>query len=347
MVVVDTSVWLHKLYHSVKLDENHPKFDSIIKANLVWLASASWLGHELRKKVGNVVFVCDSKPYWRTAWLKDINNLVNIKRRSIKLEDIRQQTIENLSRPILEQDVEQLLVAEEHLTINYKGNRRPPENRFRKIRNIVYKYLKELGVNTLFAEGYEADDMAAALVQTNTDNGSPWDILLATVDTDWMGLINDSVTWCCMNNDAIPIRDTLDVCNSWAEVILKERLETWSDIWVIKSHQGDKSDSLPASAGTLFPVISLLEPPIDKRYWLSHKELLNLYFELDEPPFTLDHAKDARAHLISFNHYPAIRMLHDVDLEPYTFNSVDASALVTLLAECRSSQSTKILVPAT
>jgi hypothetical protein len=337
MVVVDTSVFLHKLDQSVQVAHTDPAFASIIKANLVWLMSGIWLGEDIQPLMQSMVFALDTKDsdlcYWRTHWLKDLRNTVDLPRkaRSKKgtqaLADLASATKEILDIPLEQMTDSQLEThndAQKTLTVAYKAGRAFPEGRFKKIRKLVYGYLSELNARRLESSSYEADDMAAALVATNTLNGDPWSILLLTVDTDWLGLVNPSVTWCCMSGFFPVIRDTLEVCNSWVEKRLKTPLNTWREIWDIKGEKGDASDNLPPSAGKLLPVIDLLQPPLEYRYWLRAQEKIGLLFQPEPPRFNSDKAKVALSHLVASGLSPVVRYLPGEDPATRTARLADA-----------------------
>ena len=280
MVVVDLSVFLHRLDHCIPMIHSDPQFESVLRANLIYLLSGDWLPKSVRPLLGKTVLVMDSKPYWRSEWLRNLNNTVDIPKTSnaksdagkargvIKSQKVAQEIKDAMAASPRSYEQDELIsFAQIYHTIAYKSGRKLPSYRFKKITKLVIGYLADLDATCLGIPGYEADDMAASLVATNTANGNTWNILLLTVDSDWMGLINPNVTWVCMSGFAPRVRDTLEICNLWAEKRLKETLGTWRDIWDIKGRKGDASDNLPASDGILLPVIDLLNPPAQYRAW--------------------------------------------------------------------------------
>lgn len=290
MIVVDTSVMIHKMHQSFPMHHSDPAFNSAIQANLVWLMSGEWLG-DYKDNLKSIVFVTDVKKdmgYWRTEWLRDINNVIDIPRKTKALQKLTEDTKRVLATPYMErteEDDETLKKAQEKLTIHYKAGRKLPEYSFTKLKKLTYKYLDEMGANVLGSVGFEADDLAASLVVTNRDAGSPWDILLLTVDTDWLQLVDHSVTWLCMTGYSPPVRDTLEVVNTWAQKRLKTTLTHWHDIVAVKGDKGDASDNLPPSNGVLIPVIDLINPPVHYRYWLRAPEKLKALFVEQTPRF--------------------------------------------------------------
>lgn len=318
MLVVDTSVLLHKLHQSTPVAHNDPQFESILKANLVWLTSCEWLG-EHKDRVKSVVFVKDTKPYWRTEWLLDLENVIDIPRKTKVKQKLSTEVKGLLAKglpALLSDELETISEAHDKLTIKYKGGRKLPDYSFKKLRKLIYGYLDNMaGVHALESTGFEADDMAAALVQTNRDNGSPWDLLLLTVDTDWLGLGGDDVTWVCMSGFEPVVRDHIDIVNQWAEKRLKATLVAHRDIWDIKGVQGDASDNLPASAGVLLPVIDLLNPPVEYRYWLKAPQRIANTFVYQGLPHNSQQAAKARQHLKLNGLFPVVKYLPDQD--PY------------------------------
>lgn len=309
MVLVDTSVLIHKLHQSAQLHHSDPNFASVISANIVWLMSGEWLG-SYKGNLKQMVFCTDSKPYWRTEWLQDLNNVIDIPRKTKALQKLTDDAKEILAKGSTRSwtGEEQTLMAkaQDKLGIHYKAGRKLPEYSFTKTKKIVFRLLEEMGANVLGSHGYEADDMIAALTVVNSEAGNQWDILDLTVDSDHMQLINDSFTWMCMTGYAPTIRDTMEVCNEWSLRRLKTELTTWHDIVRIKGDKGDASDNLPPSAGTLIPVIDLVNPPVTYRYWLRAPEKLKALFAVSESRFKDDAANGAVLYLRRLGSKPVV-----------------------------------------
>lgn len=113
---------------------------------------------------------------------------------------------------------------------------------------------------TIGFPGFEADDVAAMIVQLwSKAESSPFDrILLATIDSDWMGMIRDrKVLWLCAGNHAPRIRERKD-CHRWVQSKWnqqgKKKKALWElppldlfkppDIWEWKAAVGDTADNL-------------------------------------------------------------------------------------------------------
>lgn len=318
MVVVDTSVLIHKMHQASQVEHSDPTFASRIQAQLVWVMSGEWLG-DYRDNMKQIVFVTDIKAnmgYWRSEWLKDLDNVIDVPRKTKPLQKLTEDARRVMATPRMErteEDDEVLAKAQDKLTIAYKAGRKLPEYAFTKMKKLTYKYLEEMGASVLGSPNMEADDMAASLVVTNREAGSPWDILLLTVDTDWLQLVDPSVTWMCMGGYLPVIRDTLEVVNTWSLRRLKTTLNHWTDIVTVKGDKGDASDNLPPSKGVLIPVIDLINPPVSYRYWLKAPDKVKALFTINEPRFTVESALAAQSYLRQVGTKPTVNYVPGED----------------------------------
>ncbi len=314
MVVVDTSVLIHKMHQNFQMHHSDPTFASAIQANLVWLMSGEWLG-DYSGRMKHIVFATDIKRdmgYWRSHWLKDLENVIDVPRKKKALQKLTEDVRAVMDKPrMMRTEEDDLVLAEgqEKLTISYKAGRKLPEYSFTKLKKLTYKLLEDMGASVLGSPGFEADDIIAALCVMNRQAGNPWHILDLTVDSDHMQLIDESFTWVCMSGYAPTVRDTLTICNSWAERRLGTTLETWHDIVAVKGQKGDASDNLPPSNGVLIPVIDLLNPPLHYKYWLKAPSKLMPFFVEQEPRFSTDHALVAQSYLRQVGTLPVVRYL--------------------------------------
>lgn len=288
-IVVDTSVIIHDLHykHSL-LNHTDPHWTALIKAQLTWIVSGDWLG-DLKPKKFQVVFVSDMKPYWRTEYLKKPETVAAVPRKTKKDEKKRERLNELLNQGYqkTEDDLTDGITAvlglsekpkqhqvefnrlSDDLAIHYKAGRKFPEYSFTKLKKLTLEIIRERNWTLLGQKGYEADDIAAAIVKVNECLDSPSNTLLLTIDSDWMGLINHHTSWFCSHGWFPRLRSDLNSVNTWAEKRLGDHLGTFRDIWDIKGQQGDKSDNIPASQGVLLPVIDLLNPPDEHKLWLK------------------------------------------------------------------------------
>jgi 5'-3' exonuclease, N-terminal resolvase-like domain len=268
-VVVDVSVLVHRMHNLLNpIDHTNPHWKGLIKAQLSYVASGDWLG-ELKPEKFQVIWVTDSKPYWRSDYLLNPEVLSKTQRSTKKLESLRARLNELMTSGVDLENPEYLKLIES-LSIHYKAGRSLPVYSFTKMRDYTYKVITEAKWTMLAKKGYEADDCAAAVVQVNSElsDNQRNRIILLTIDSDWMGLVSEDVMWYCMTGFYPRVRSDLFSCNVWANKRLGVNLKSFKDLWVIKGDQGDKSDNLPASNGTLLPVIDLLNPPDEHKLWL-------------------------------------------------------------------------------
>lgn len=237
-IVIDFSVAAHQLHRSIvesAIDRTH--YEGVVKAQMVWMMSCAWLGDlKPAQEDVSVVMVMDSKPYWRTEYL---------------------------TRP----EVYEAVTDRKPTPIHYKGGRKFPEKSFTKLKKDMERIAAAQGWQMLRLSGYEADDMAAAIVQVNRGLSveSQHKLWLITVDTDWLGLVDDNTHWFCMHGWHPRVRANLAAVNVWSIKRLKKSFARPKDIWTYKAAYGDKSDNLPKN--TPPEVIDLLNPPEEHKLW--------------------------------------------------------------------------------
>ena len=286
-VLVDTSVIMHCLSHRLKLiDHTKPEWKKLIQAQLTYLVSGDWLG-EMKPDIVRYIFCTDSKPYWRLDYLKRPEVIANVPRKG-QLEKKRQsfkamlQVIEDLREEGKHFEARDLLASDEYasllkdLEIHYKAGRKLSEYSFTKLKRFVLKTIKDAGWTMLSKKGYEADDMAASIIQVNKTLEEPKNIMMLTIDTDWLGMVSDNVHWFCQHGYYPRMRDDMRSLNIWATKRLGVTIEKPTDIWVVKGDQGDKADNIPPSKGALLPVIDLFNPPQEFKLWENERYLPTL-----------------------------------------------------------------------
>jgi len=276
-VVIDTSVLMHNLHHKLSiLDHTNPHWVGLVKAQLQYVASGCWLG-DLKPDKFQIVFVLDSKPYWRVEYLTrpEVSSAIPRKKKADEKKRQRlMELLESINELGMDGDIQaaQGIEASEEfqglsqaLAIHYKAGRKLPEYSFRKIKKISYGVIREAGWNIIGVPRYEADDLAACFRVVNDRLDQPNRLLLVTIDSDWMGLINDHTAWYCMTGWFPRVRSDFPSANTWAEKRLGSALDDYTDLWSLKVQQGDKSDNLPP--GTPREVIDLLNPPEEHKLW--------------------------------------------------------------------------------
>lgn len=141
--------------------------------------------------------------------------------------------------------------------------------------------LSQHNVEQYSAEGYEADDIAAILVNRykrtfenyKNKKKEDWDCVLVTSDSDWKQLVDDSCNVRYMN----PIKNEILTDN---EVSKQYNIDSPYQLALIKSIKGDKSDNIPK--------INRFPSKIASALVKSFKDLNPLYEWLE----TLDLDKD-------------------------------------------------------
>jgi hypothetical protein len=144
----------------------------------------------------------------------------------------------------------------------------------------LLKLVAQADISTIAFPGYEADDVAAAIVRM-------WDvsakqnikaIYLATVDSDWLALIRHGVTWVNTAQHTPRVRGKLEAF-TWLRSKWNAQPKKWqkvwelpsqlrfrpTDVWEWKLAVGDKSDNIPAGAPR--HMVDLMNPP--KEYDLT------------------------------------------------------------------------------
>jgi hypothetical protein len=305
IILVDTSVIAHGIAHSLEAIKDKPRdlLEQAVLANIQWILSGEWLG-QLRPKDLRFIWVYDHKDakgeYWRHSYLRKPEVVASIPQRTKAKEKKRLALLDAIES----KDAKVPELAKE-LEVSYKAGRSFPSPLLSFVKNQIRKALDLVGQVQLGEKGYEADDMAALVVKVNNDLASPYNIILLTVDSDWMGLINAHVSWFCSSGYSPRLRYDMYHINEWSERRLGVKLETPSDIWAVKSQQGDKSDNIPASAGVLMPIIDLLNPcPEYDLYTTWYKRILSTLDGLTAEEFS---AVDAENFIYSLGLRFAVR----------------------------------------
>lgn len=145
----------------------------------------------------------------------------------------------------------------------YKAGRPDKPREYNSITNLGIRILENPKSPYIYLrkERFEADDWAGALVYHKELHPDPTiqnrQVYLYTVDTDWLQLASDSVTWCDTGGYA-PRKRTPKEAIEWTKRRLKVDITEPSEIALIKAIQGDKSDNLPPN--TPLDLIDLRNP---------------------------------------------------------------------------------------
>lgn len=269
-VLIDLSVIIHQIHQRTEgLEIPKKHYKGVVKAQLLYLMSLEWLG-ELKPANANAVLLLDSKPYWRTNYLLKPEVVAKVPRKTKKLQALRSELASLLTKekeyanrvspelvPVYLELSHQINTLADTLSIHYKAGRSLPTYQFTKLKKAMIGVAKEWGLPMIGVDGYEADDLASLFVRVKADDHR---VVLATIDSDWMGLISPSVDWFCTHGWSPRVR-TMANYNSWCFRRLGEGFELPSGIWAYKAIWGDKSDNLPP--GSPIEVIDLLQPPLE------------------------------------------------------------------------------------
>lgn len=281
VLVIDDSVFCHLLHSCLDgfeyTDENYSR---AIQAQVVWLQSGVWLPPEYINRPFKTISVYDSKPYWRTEYLTrpEVVSKVPRKNKQLRAKCTRLEELLSMSKGIggcainliTEQaNQAELEILTEQLAISYKGGRKFPDYSFTKMKKYVHRLTQDMGYAWLGVPGYEADDLAALACKVLNSRGT--NVLLLTVDTDWLGLLSHSVSWYCMKGYTPRLRtlvkDELGVStfDHWSYKKFGVTFSDPAELWHYKARVGDKSDNLPA--GSPIEVIDLYNPPKKHQLW--------------------------------------------------------------------------------
>lgn len=254
LIIYDTSVIAHRLIDlssdvagkiNNRLTNNQR--DERLRAGVNLYNSMFWIENYSSEDF-EIIWVGDDKtePYWRIKEVKEwLDSLADDDPSLVRWKDSRK---------------------------GYKGNRfHEPYRHW--VMNRINKFS-----NAVCIPGYEADDVAAAIVKSEPDR----EIILGTIDSDWIQMVDEKVTWVCMHGYYPQVRDVeggkIWLKNKLNKESLKAKMKLLNagidlfdpDLRSIvkwKSIMGDKSDNLPP--GTPSKFIDLFNPPEERRLWMD------------------------------------------------------------------------------
>jgi len=157
---------------------------------------------------------------------------------------------------------------------DYKGNRTSPKP---EGYDVVMQQIRASSASSIHIFKQEADDIAAAIVRhwmTNQFTSGIDQIFLATVDSDWHGLIMNGVYWAGIREYPPRLRGKAEAYNwlysQWHKQS-KKRQRAWAlpayqdfhptHIWDWKLAVGDRSDNVPAGSPEF--MVNLMRPARD------------------------------------------------------------------------------------
>lgn len=146
----------------------------------------------------------------------------------------------------------------------YKGNRTKDHGpEFGQIVELANNIGQAFGFQSFEFPGYEADDWAGELYRMRKENEIDRDIVLWTVDSDWMQLVSDEmrIIWANVGPWRPLLRGTVETCQ-WALRRMNIGITDPKEIASVKFMYGDSVDNLPATAA--FELYDLVEPCPEK-----------------------------------------------------------------------------------
>lgn len=162
----------------------------------------------------------------------------------------------------------------------YKGNRTKDHGpEFGQIVDLANNIGQAFGFQSFEFPGYEADDWAGELYRMRQLHKVERDIVLWTVDSDWMQLVSDKtkIIWANVGPWKPPLRGDIETCQ-WVLRRMNIGITDPKEIAAIKCMYGDSVDNLPANAP--YELFDLTEP-CPEQYRAPHSnelllELLNM-----------------------------------------------------------------------
>jgi len=238
----------------------------IVEGQMQYLASLVFMG-ENRPSKYQLVFVSDNKrdgQYWRHSYVT-LPEIEEARVSRIHTDyDLRVAGHVELKATDDTYKGRKPTKPREVKPICYKGGRKQVSAFQSLLRIVMRESVDKNGWTFLGVKGYEADDVAACVVALMDGIDYVW---LLTIDTDWLGLVSDSVGWFNLATYEPRVRASLTTVNQWSQARLGTTFETPRDIWDYKAKVGDASDKLPIFSP--IEVIDLLNPPTEHKLWLQ------------------------------------------------------------------------------
>ena len=259
-VIIDYSVLAYKLVHCLEpllsLDAFTKATDekaksllaSVVRAQMYYVASLSFMGND-KPDEAHIIYVMDNKRngnYWRHSYLlrKDVTAARECRQTQgyeeavIRHAEIKANKVDDGTKSPRKPSKPKAAKP-----IIYKAGRKEHTQFHTLVRREMKAVIdSEPSWSCVSVPGYEADDLAATFVKMRTDEH----IWLLTMDTDWLGLINDNVGWWCIYGYYPRVRKSLEDVNIWATKRLKTTFDDPKELWAYKALHGDESDKLPA-----------------------------------------------------------------------------------------------------
>jgi 5'-3' exonuclease len=251
LIVVDSNAFFHSLVAQIekyKIPAN--EIEIFCNFNLRYLYSGGLFSNYLAPNTKiQMVFVMDTKPYWRELLLKEIG---------INYKQNRQAKPQSVS----------LLATVKGIITTTLHNKKIP-----MFASYTRKSIKGCKVSL----GYEADDIASAIARYTCYKSLYDEVIFFTDDSDWLAFTELNHTWIGIHHRHPRVRNE-EICMHWIKNFAFDfhrtkvrraytalHINKPTDIWEFKAYFGDNADNLPGdksrgTPGVFRPFIHLFDP---------------------------------------------------------------------------------------
>lgn len=296
LIVIDTNAYAHALIFRIEETlkvvpdlggENLSRFIKLVAhSSTSYLLSNLVFGSLCPGETRDYVFCQDTKEYWREFELKQYG-------------------------------------------INYKGKRARTSQKvscLAQVNKAIKEYLRRKGVSIFSCRthnqlGYEADDLAAGIVQTIANDYKR--VILFTDDSDWLPLINKKIWWYGIHHRYPRLRN--DACfkdwrlQSYSFNQSKSKknfpMSSFRDVWDFKVRFGDSSDNIPARSkakGIDFtPYINLFNPLPGYKCWEQEYFQLEAGFCVHQSSTYYANTENFRLNFAKYGKFPIFTSAYD------------------------------------
>ena len=223
-----------------------------------WISNAGWLPALANEQV-KVVWAVDSKPYWRVDYEPEYK--AHRKKYKTEAEEQEQKMIRGF------------------------------------VNNWTQLLIEECGAIAI--PRYEADDIASAIIRLWhwNDTGRIDHVFISSVDTDWLAMSSEKVTWlnCAYHMPRVRgLNESYEWLMSKWKKQSKKRQRWWeipdyqnfspTDIWQWKSVVGDKADGL--KPGSDIRLIDLFNPHENWDLAKNKTHVASIFNSIVNAPYT-------------------------------------------------------------
>lgn len=126
----------------------------------------------------------------------------------------------------------------------YKGNRPKKSPDIPLQREMAEEILKQIGINTVAVEGYEADDCIASIVEHYADGYDK--VYIHTLDSDLFYLVSNKVEIAPLYfSKSTGQRGSHITLSNWEQTVSSKMDVTYNCLTIVKMCQGEPGDNIP------------------------------------------------------------------------------------------------------